>query len=167
MSNENKQEVKAPEATAPAAEAQAARRVKTEAEMTRTEKFQVALQSAFSEILGKKISRDQAWKLFKESFDTSVNFLVLDAENRLPLSGIGTFEIRKSKPRPPVSGAPSKLAKYETIPHLKFKPSSRYRDFLFAKFGIDPADAAAAEAETASEGDTAPVADAPAAEAQG
>lgn len=107
-------------------------------QLTRTERFQEILRESLMEILGdklvkKKLTRDVAYKLFKECFDTMVDFVRLDEENKLPLAGIGTFAITMSPPRNPVRGGVSKLSQFEEIPHLKWKPSDRYRKYLFKK----------------------------------
>lgn len=107
-------------------------------QLTRTERFQETLRGSLFDIIGdrlvkKKLTRDVAYKLFKECFDTMVDFVRVDEENRLPLAGIGTFSINMSPPRKPVRGGESKLSKYEKIPHLKWKPSDRYRKYLNKK----------------------------------
>jgi hypothetical protein len=104
-------------------------------ELTRTAKFQEELRFNFARLLeGKllkgKLSRDVAWKLFKESFDSMVEFVRTDSDMKLPLAGIGTFKIDMKPPRRPVKGGESKLAAYDAIPHLKWKPSDRYRKYL-------------------------------------
>lgn len=108
----------------------------------RTANFKTALQKNLTEILGsrlgKRLSDDVAYKLFKECFDSMVEFVRLEEENRLPLSGIGTFSIQMTKPRKAVNGESSELEKFEAIPHLKWKPSIRYKKYLFKKIlGIE------------------------------
>lgn len=97
--------------------------------------FKTQLQTNFEAILSNKLkdqrlSTDIAYKLFKESFDSVVEFLLNAKDSKLPLNGIGTFKITMDKPRVPVRGGVSKLADFEAIPHLKWKPSDRYRKYL-------------------------------------
>jgi hypothetical protein len=108
-----------------------------EAEKSKTELFKELLQHNLGAILGMKISKEIAWKLFKETVETPVSFcLTLPAEDRrLPLAGLGTYSIRMSKPRAPVTRAgaekkESRYAGFKEIPHFRFKPSDRIRKFL-------------------------------------
>lgn len=104
-------------------------------EVSRTTRFQNELQANLGLILGKKISRETAWKLYKECIDTTVVFVSKDEEKKLPLSGVGTFQIKMSPPRKPVvrEGEEPKKSKYADLPELprfRFKPSERYRKYL-------------------------------------
>lgn len=105
-------------------------------QLTRTERFQEYLSKSLFDLLADKlkkgkVSRNVAYKVFKECFDTIVEFVRTDEENRLPLAGIGTFMIKMSPPRKPVRGEESKLSKFSEIPHFKWKPSDRYKKYLF------------------------------------
>jgi hypothetical protein len=100
----------------------------------RTANFKASLQKNFTNILGtrlaKEISNDVAYKIFKESFDSMVDFVLTEKENILPLSGVGTFRINMTPPRKPVMGHTSPLEQFDNIPRLKWKPSDRYRRYL-------------------------------------
>lgn len=104
-------------------------------EISRTTKFQNELQKNLGEVLGQKLSRETAWKLFKECLDTTVVFVAKDEEKKLPLSGVGTFLIKMSPPRKPVvrEGEEAKESKYAGIPELprfRYKISERYKKYL-------------------------------------
>jgi len=110
----------------------------------RTNGFKEALQKEFQAILGEKckLSKDEAWRIFKASISTAVETVSNDPEMRLPLSGVGTFSISMHVPRVP-AGVISPLviaAGEKGLPYFKFKVSDSIRNMLIKKHtGIDPA----------------------------
>lgn len=98
----------------------------------RTTLFKEHLQKIVQEKLNVKISRDKAWDLFKSIINGTVEFVLRDAEQTLPLSGIGKFMIRKSKPRAQLdeAGNPVPAPEGTFIPRFRFYPSSRIQDLV-------------------------------------
>jgi len=112
----------------------------------KTQKFRRSLKSEFTAILGKPISQDKAWELFKAAIATTVRES-LDASNgRLPLGGVGVFEIthHKQKVPPNRESAWIKALKekgIDTAPNLKWRISKRIKHFILAHlYGQDIAD---------------------------
>jgi len=113
--------------------------VKAEKEPTGTEALQEGLQVMLQKH-GMKASRQTAWKVFKD-FIATVMITTLDQEDmRLPLSGVGTFEIqvldlRKTHFSAPKEGEPEDVVKGKALTHNKtvkfnFRPSSRIVGYL-------------------------------------
>jgi len=127
--------VAAPAETAtPAVPKPAKRKRKLEMDMTEVEKFKALLQSNLSRVLvgegQSQISQNLAYDIFRESFDSIVEFTSKSDAKRLSLVGIGRFYIKMSPPRKIASKPESKYAKLGNIPHFRWKPSFKYFKFL-------------------------------------
>lgn len=95
------------------------------------EDVQELLQKRF-EAVGAAVSKENAWKLFKEAIHGIVDLCLEDQDNAVSLSGIGKFEILKVAPRQ------SKVGVVEYIPRLRFRPSTRINEYLEEKMGQVP-----------------------------
>lgn len=89
---------------------------------SRTELFQLNLQATINESLNVKISRKAAWELFKGIVSCTVGDVVQNG--RLPLQGVGTFEIKEARPRK------SKVFTHKIVPRFRFRPGTKINDFL-------------------------------------
>jgi len=89
----------------------------------KTMAFKESLQAMFA-ARGIKVSKQSAWELFKDTIGTTVNFVVEDEDQKLTLSGVGSFRIHRSRPR----GGKANALKW--IPRFRFVPSSRIQDEL-------------------------------------
>ena len=65
---------------------------------SKTERFKEHVQKIVSDTLGVEVSKEKAWKLFKNIERGTMQFVALDEDNRLPIAGVGTYEIVFSKP---------------------------------------------------------------------
>lgn len=115
--------------------------------MASKEDLQEVLVAKFAE-LGVKVSKENAWKVYKAGQDAIIETCLKDKEMACSLSGIGRFEIMKAKPRK------SKVGVVEFIPRLRFRPSSRVNEALEQALGQvpDPAKIEAVKAKLKSEG---------------
>lgn len=115
---------------------------KVEKTPTKTDLFKQHLQKIIYQQLGVKVSKSKAWDLFKATQKGTVQFVLKDADNRLPLAGIGTFEVLKTQPRGskagldkdgnPIEGA----TPWEFVPRFRFYPSSVIKDEVEQFFGL-------------------------------
>lgn len=122
----------------------------------RTELFKEHLQLMIKDVTGVKVSKKVAWELFKAFHKGTVEFVAKDEDNKLPLSGIGKFEILFASPTGKKAGmvdavnedGTPKLDKdgkavkvkddtlpvWDFIPRFKFRPSSAFNDTLATMF---------------------------------
>jgi len=100
------------------------------------------------EAVGIKMSKEMAWKAFREGIYAVADTLLSNPEDNLALSGVGRFEILKAAPRK------SKIGLVEYIPRLRFRTSTRINAFLETSMGQvpDPAKLEAAKAKIRAEG---------------
>ncbi len=89
----------------------------------RTIAFKEKIQKTLS-LSGIAVNKNLAWQIYKDLFYATVEFTVNDPEQRLPLSGVGTFSVRQSVPRR------GKAEEYHFVPRFKVKPSSRINALL-------------------------------------
>lgn len=127
--NENVQPVEA--TTEPATE-QGEGKVK---EPSKTDRFKAFLRERMSAELGKEIALNTAWELFKISCNTPFDFCLErqpEEDRRLPLAGIGIFEILKAAPRKPAEKElrvdPNHPNGFN--PRPRFYPSIRYQNLV-------------------------------------
>lgn len=106
-------------AKAPETEAKAPAEPK---ELSRTQKFQIDLQELYSKEFEKKVSRQFAWDVFKKTISLCVDSVIRDG--RLPLQGVGTFEIIQAGARK------SKLITHHHVPKFRFRPGAKINQFL-------------------------------------
>lgn len=102
----------------------------------KTAEFKKYLRIIYSKILEEEISEFTAWKLYNASIAHTVSFVSDMEDNRLPLNGIGIFEVQKTKHRNAMDGTPSKLEQdgVPFVPKFKFYPSTRIKAWLLKKF---------------------------------
>lgn len=74
------------------------RREKSEGEM-KTDAFKMHLQAIINDTLGVKVSKETSWNLFKTMIYGSLQFTCMQEDKRVPLSGVGTFEVIKAGAR--------------------------------------------------------------------
>lgn len=113
-------------------------------ELTKTDAYKVHLQKIIHQELGIKVSRDKAWGLFKAIIHGTVEHVINleGAEKKLPLAGVGTFEILETKPRGskagldkdgnPIEGAEA----WPCVPRFRFYPSSVIDNLVEFSYGL-------------------------------
>lgn len=104
--------------------------VKEPKQPSKTDTYKQHLQKIIYNQLGVKVSKDKAWGLFKDIIAGTVEFTLKQEDKKLPLAGVGTFEIMETKPRGskagldkegnPIEGAEA----WPCVPRFKFYPSS-------------------------------------------
>lgn len=87
-----------------------------------TNAFKVKLQQIIKKELGATVSKDTAWTAFKGLMSGIVDFTV--KHNRVPLSGVGTFEILHAGARK------SKTETHNFVPKFRFRPGSKIDEYL-------------------------------------
>lgn len=112
--------------------------------LSKTETYKTHLQRIIYQELGVKVSRDKAWTLFKSIMHGTVEHVTELAKNdqSLPLSGVGTFEVKKAGPRgskagldkdgKPIEGA----VPWPFVPRMRWFPSSSIDKQLEQEFGL-------------------------------
>lgn len=90
--------------------------------LSRTDAFKGALQEYYSKALGKKVSRADAWLMFKGTISVIVDNV--RTEGRLSLSGVGAFEILRAGARK------DKIFSHNYVPRFRFRTGSKINDFL-------------------------------------
>lgn len=95
----------------------------------KTDLYKEHVQRIIEQELGEKVSKDKAWTLFKAIIHGTVEFTLNQEDLKLPLAGVGNFEILKTKPRGskagldkegnPIEGA----TPWEFVPRFRFYPS--------------------------------------------
>ena len=113
----------------------------------KTRAFQDLLQENYQEVIGLhrlEVSRTLAWKLFKASFATAVQFLMRMSERvmeetgapedvALPLKGVGNFKIAFRRPRP-IGGKPCHIIKKTNwVPKFRFVASTKWTKIMLEK----------------------------------
>ena len=116
----------------------------------KTENFKEHIQKIIGDTLGIGVSKEQAWKLFKNIEKGTMQFVAFDDDNKLPLAGVGTYEITFSKP----TGKKAGLVKNESgeevkddtlevwkyIPRYKIRTSSSIKNDLYSIFNCPGCD---------------------------
>lgn len=115
-------------------------------EKTKTEAFKTHLQIMIKDVLGPKIkgriSQKEAWDLFKEIMNGTIEYVYNDKANSLSLAGIGKFAILKSDPRGLKAGLDKDGNKiegakvWEFVPRFRFYASSKVDDDLAKRYGL-------------------------------
>lgn len=117
--------------------------VETEAkEVSKTEKFKEHIQKIIWQTTGKKVSKSVAWELYKNIYHGSVEFVLNDADHKVPLAGVCTLEILETKPRGskagldkdgnPIEGAEV----WEVVPRMRVNSSSVVNKYVEWKYGL-------------------------------
>lgn len=88
----------------------------------RTAKFKADLQETVSDVLGRKVSKQLSWQLYKAIMSMLVNSVLTDG--RLPLQGIGIWEIIEVVPRG------GKVETHNFVPKFKFRPGLKIERYL-------------------------------------
>lgn len=112
-----------------ATEAKKAPREKSAGEQ-KSAAFKVHLQKIIADRLGIKVSKETAWNLFKDLIFGTEQFVVSQDDKRLPLSGVGTFEVIKAGAR----GAKKEAGALYT-PKFRFYPSTTIDTQMCALMG--------------------------------
>jgi hypothetical protein len=124
----------------------------------KTDQFKIHLQKIIKDVTGKTVSKSTAWKLFKEIIGGTVQFVEKQeletsdnpdelGSRRLPLAGVGSFEIVNTKPRGTKAGfrktENGELVKDESlkvwpfVPRFRFYPSSKISDRIEQTLGLE------------------------------
>jgi hypothetical protein len=108
----------------------------------RTDKFKKHLQLMFYQVMGEKISRQQAWELWKTFQKGTLKFVLEEEGHKLALSGIGNYQIIEVKARgmkagldkdgKPIAG----VAQHDKLYRYRFYPSQAMERVVDAHFGI-------------------------------
>lgn len=111
---------------------------------SKTEKFKEHVQKIVSDTLGVEVSKEKAWNLFKNIERGTMQFVALDEDNRLPIAGVGTYEIVFSKPTGKRAGfvkdengnevKDPTLEVWKYIPRYKVRTSSTIENELYNIF---------------------------------
>ena len=111
---------------------------------SKTERFKEHVQKIVSDTLEVEVSKEKAWKLFKNIERGTMQFVALDEDNRLPIAGVGTYEIVFSKPTGKRAGfvkdengnevKDSTLEVWNYIPRYKVRTSSTIENELYNIF---------------------------------
>ena len=111
---------------------------------SKTERFKEHVQKIVSDTLGVEVSKEKAWNLFKNIERGTMQFVALDEDNRLPIAGVGTYEIVFSKPTGKRAGfikdengnevKDPTLEVWNYIPRYKVRTSSTIENELYNIF---------------------------------
>lgn len=111
-------------------------------EVSKTDLYKEHLQKIISARVGKTISKEKAWAIFKDLIHGTVEFVFNTEDNVLPLAGVGTFKILKTVARGkkagldaegnPIPGAKA----YEFVPRAKMYFSSSVDKGLEQRYGL-------------------------------
>jgi len=113
----------------------------------KTELFKKHLQVMLQDFLGEQVSRSDSWDFFKDFIRGIIQFTVEQEDHTLPLSGVGKFQVLKTKPR---VGAKAGLKRskegnwvndpdaepWEFVPKFRFYPSINIDRMLENYFGF-------------------------------
>lgn len=128
-------------------------------EQSKTDAFKEHLQKIIKATAGVKVSKATAWNLFKDIILGTVEFTENqplekaeegDEESlgvrRLPLAGVGAFEVLNVKPRASKAGLKKNeagewvrdesLKVWPYVPRFRFRPSSKISERLEKVFGL-------------------------------
>jgi hypothetical protein len=129
-----------------------------EKEASKTELFKAHIQKIIKDTLGVRVSKASAWDLFKDVINGTVEFVqnqpsekAEDEEafgaRRLPLAGVGSFEIIETKPRNTKAGLvknekgewvrDEKLKVWPYVPRFRFYASSKISELLEQVNGLE------------------------------
>lgn len=111
-------------------------------ERSKTDRFKEHVQKIIFQELGVKVSKDKAWSLFKAITHGTFEFVLNEEDKKLPLAGVGTYEILETKPRGskagldkdgnPIEGAEA----WECVPRPRFYPSSVMNKMVEQVYGL-------------------------------
>lgn len=116
--------------------------VETTKEKSKTEEFKEYYQKVVQAQLGVKVSKQKAWDFFKATVLGTVNFVINLPEEgeakkqRLPLAGIGSFEVLKSQAKGKKAGfnedgtPMAGVKQWPFNPRFKFYPSQVIEQIL-------------------------------------
>lgn len=113
-----------------------------EKKVSKTDLYKQHLQRIIYQQLGVKVSKDKAWQLFKGVQKGTLEFVTKLEDHKLPLAGIGTYEIIETKPRGSKAGLdkdgkPIEGAKpWPCVPRYRFYPSSVIDDLVEKAYGL-------------------------------
>lgn len=112
-------------------------------ERSKTDRFKEHIQKIIFQELGVKVSKDKAWGLFKAMIHGTTEFVLNDEDKKLPLAGVGTFQVLETKPRGSKAGLdeegnPVEGAKvWPCVPRFRFYPSSVIDNLLEQEYGLE------------------------------
>jgi len=85
----------------------------------RTEAFKEHLQAIIKDRLGEKVSKETSWNLFKDVLFGTLQFTCNQEDKRVPLSGVGRFEVIRA-----VARSSKKEEGKKFTPKFRFYPST-------------------------------------------
>lgn len=109
---------------------------------TRTDLFKEHLQKILYQTIGVKVSKEKAWILFKNLQFGTVDFVLHQEDRRLPLAGVGTYEVQETKPRGSKAGLDKDGNKVEgaeawpCVPKFKYHSSSVVDAIVEKAYGL-------------------------------
>lgn len=111
-------------------------------EPSKTDVYKKHLQMIIYQELGVKVSKDKAWGLFKAIQHGTVEFVLNLEDHRLPLAGVGSFEVIETKPRKtkagldkdgnPIEGAEV----WPCVPRYRYYPSTVVDGLVEKTYGL-------------------------------
>ena len=111
---------------------------------SKTDNFKEHVQKIVSDTLEVEVSKEKAWKLFKNLERGTMQFVAVDEDNRLPIAGVGIYEIVFSKPTGKKAGMVKDengneikdptLEVWNYVPRYKVRPSSTVKEELYTIF---------------------------------
>lgn len=99
----------------------------------KTDLFKRHIQKVIRDKFDIKVSKDTAWQFFKEINEATLQFVVSQEDKRLPLSGVGTYEVIVAKTR----GKEKKEGRLVT-PRYRFYPSTAMQRTTQEMMGEEP-----------------------------
>lgn len=111
-------------------------------ELSKTDAYKVHIQKIIFQELGVKVSRDKAWSLFKAIIHGTVEHVLHIEDKKLPLAGVGTFEVLETKPRGSKAGldkdgnAIEGVEAWPCVPRFRFYPSSVVDNLVEYSYGL-------------------------------
>lgn len=86
----------------------------------KTDAFKQHLQVMIKDRLDVKVSKETAWSMFKDFMHGTQQFVVSQEDKRLPLAGVGSFEVISIRAR----GKKKEETGLDTLAKFRFYPSS-------------------------------------------
>lgn len=114
----------------------------TEKELRKTDVYKQHIQKIIYQELGIKVSRDKAWSLFKAIIHGTVQHVLKLEDKKLPLAGVGTWEVLETKPRGSKAGLDKEgnviegAEAWPCVPRFRFYPSSVIDNLVEHSYGL-------------------------------
>lgn len=110
--------------------------------VSKTDQYKAHLQAIIKQTTGQKVSKEVAWNLFKNIMAGTVQFTLNQEDHKLPLAGVGNFEVIKTQPRGSKAGLDKEgnpipgAEVWEFVPRYRFYPSVAVERVVEDFFGL-------------------------------